>query len=461
MNKTKTMKFIDFLDNYSKQIENQSLDYKLITSIINFNYVEGQLYKPEIVGNTTINTNEQQLYYYPDNYYSYFSKSIWNNSSIDPSGGETQNIDNYNINDEYAKWQREHEINTLNTINMIYSKPYSNEPEKPCVKEPLPIIKTKYKEIDTSMNSINDILTILDENEYDEATEYNIDLKSLCNIKMELIELNNMIGLESFKQSLLEQLIYFLQNLHLGKNVSEFKHTAIFGPPGTGKTEIAKIIGRMYSKLGILKNNYFKKVTRNDLIAGYLGQTAIKTRKVIDECLGGVLFIDEAYSLASEDRNDSFSKECIDILCEALSDHKDELMVIIAGYEQELNDTFFRTNQGLESRFIWRLSMEAYNAKEMMQIFKKKIVEQEWCFENDTTITERWFNDKMKFFKNYGRDMELLLVYTKIAHGKRVYGKPVEMRKKISLADLEAGYKTFTKNKNIKKEPEFLSSIYI
>jgi hypothetical protein len=97
----------------------------------------------------------------------------------------------------------------------------------------------------------------------------------------------------------------------------------------------------------------------------------------------------------------------------------------------------------------------------MAQIFKKKVAEQEWCFENESSITDRWFHEKIKFFKNYGRDMELLLIYTKIAHGKRIYGKPVEMRKRISLEDLENGYKTFLKNKNKKKEPEFFSSIYI
>jgi Holliday junction resolvasome RuvABC ATP-dependent DNA helicase subunit len=90
-----------------------------------------------------------------------------------------------------------------------------------------------------------------------------------------------------------------MQELHITNKESDFKHTVLYGPPGTGKTEIAKIIGTMYSKIGILKNNVFKKVTRNDMVAGYLGQTAIKTKKVIDECLGGVLFIDEAYSLAN------------------------------------------------------------------------------------------------------------------------------------------------------------------
>jgi hypothetical protein len=100
----------------------------------------------------------------------------------------------------------------------------------------------------------------------------------------------------------------------------------------------------MYSKVGILKKDIFKKVTRTDLIAGYLGQTALKTSKVIADSIGGCLFIDEAYSLAD---NDIYSKECIDTLCEALSDHKDDLMVIIAGYENELDATFFKANSGL------------------------------------------------------------------------------------------------------------------
>jgi SpoVK/Ycf46/Vps4 family AAA+-type ATPase len=200
------------------------------------------------------------------------------------------------------------------------------------------------------------------------------------------------------------------------------------------------------------------------LIAGYLGQTAIKTKKVIDECLGGVLFIDEAYSLANgnNDNNDSYSKECIDILCEALSDHKDNLMVIIAGYEDELNDTFFRVNKGMQSRFIWRFTMEAYSSKEMKSIFNKMTHEQEWGFNDDIVLSDKWFEDKKENFTSYGRDMELLLTYIKIAHGKRVYGKDKALRKKISLEDMNEGHKTFLKNKKLsKKDPLHLYGVYV
>jgi SpoVK/Ycf46/Vps4 family AAA+-type ATPase len=244
----------------------------------------------------------------------------------------------------------------------------------------------------------------------------------------------------------MDQLLYFIQNLHVGKE-GDFKHTVLAGPPGTGKTDVAKLLGIMYSKLGILKNTSFQKVTRSDLIAGYLGQTAIKTQKVIEKSLGGVLFIDEAYALGESGQNDSFSKECIDTICEALSDHKEDLMVIIAGYEEELKETFFKVNRGLESRFIWKFKMEPYNAEELREIFIKKIKENEWDLLDPESVKVRWFEKNKDFFRHYGRDMELLFTYTKISHGRRIYGKPAELRKKISLEDIENGFQIFMGNK--------------
>jgi hypothetical protein len=215
----------------------------------------------------------------------------------------------------------------------------------------------------------------------------------------------------------------------------------------------------MYSKIGVLKNNLFKKVTRSDLVAGYLGQTAIKTKKVITECLGGCLFIDEAYSLANNDRDDSYSKECLDTLCESMSDHKEDLMVIIAGYEDELYDTFFRGNRGLESRFIWRFKIDDYSPKELMQIFLKKVSENGWHYEA-TTGLEKWFESKKDFFKNHGRDMERLFSYTKITHGRRIYGKSEEFRKYLSLEDLDSGYKSFLANSKKNKEHPVVFGLY-
>ena len=316
----------------------------------------------------------------------------------------------------------------------------------------------------TTPRTIKDFIDIINENKVSNDIEYNIDLCSLNNIKTELIELENMIGTENIKKCVFEQLVYFIQDLHtrdISKDIGDFKHTVIMGPPGTGKTKIAKIIGKMYSKLGILKNNVFRKVTRNDLIAGYLGQTAIKTKKVIEECLGGVLFIDEAYSLANEDQDDMYSKECLDTLCEALSDYKDDLMVIVAGYEGELHKCFFSKNSGLESRFIWRFKMDSYNASELMQIFVDMVKQQGWEFEDDCNVKEQWFKEKKDRFIGMGRDMEALVTYTKIAHGIRIYGKQKDLRKKLSLEDMDNGYKSLLVHTNKKEQPSFLNSIYI
>jgi SpoVK/Ycf46/Vps4 family AAA+-type ATPase len=314
--------------------------------------------------------------------------------------------------------------------------------EKSNVPEENKVEITKKRTIDVDIKCFQDILKVIQDNEYHEDTEYNIDLKALIQIKEELILLNNMIGLTSFKNDIVDQLLYFVQNLHGGKD-PDFMHTVLCGPPGTGKTEIATLLGKMYSKLGILKNKVFKKVTRSDMVAGYLGQTAIKTKKVIDECIGGCLFIDEAYALANDYSGDSFSRECIDTLCEALSNHKGDIMVIVAGYEKELNQTFFKANPGMESRFIWRFAIEPYNHQELMNIFLNKCKENEWtcCIDNKEMIT--WFQKNHELFKHFGRDIELLFSYTKIAHGRRVYGKDSSLRKQITHEDICEGMKIF------------------
>ena len=341
-----------------------------------------------------------------------------------------------NYESAYDTWQKENEVN-------IYLD-----------KTPASILNIvggtkEVKNIDISINTLTDLINILKEYPYDNKFDYNIDLKSLHNINVEIEKLNNMIGMETLKTSILQQMIYFIQELHISTDPlkNDYKHTILIGPPGTGKTEIAKIIGNMYAKLGILKKNVFKKVTRSDLVAGYLGQTAIKTKKVIDECLGGVLFIDEAYSLG----DDSFSKECIDTLCEALSDHKDDLMVIVAGYEKELNDTFFKINSGMHSRFIWKFGIDSYTPKELMQIFEKQVFDNGWNFNTDFSLNEQWFHRNKDYFLHFGRDMEILFSYVKISHAQRIFGKDKKEKKCINYDDLEHGLKLFIQHKNIPK----------
>lgn len=343
----------------------------------------------------------------------------------------------YNKNNPYLAWQKQHEILQFN----------------PTEEFKFDFKKKTYCKIDVSLNSITDILTLLDTHPYSEDTEYNIDLQALHNVRPELELFDNMIGNEPFKQSILRQLLYFLQQFDDSKN--DYKHMVITGPPGTGKTEMAKIIGKMYSKLGILKKNYFKKVTRSDLVAGYLGQTAIKTKKAIDEAIGGVLFFDEAYSFSVDE---SYSRECIDTICECLSDNRNNFMMIIAGYENELENTFFKINSGLKSRFIWRFDIEPYPIEDLMKIYFKFVEDAKWTYAKDIDV--KWFSHKKEEFKYNGRDMELLFSYVKVCHSQRIFGKDPSLKKHITLEDMNKGFELFKENKKAKNK-ENLFSLYI
>ena len=340
--------------------------------------------------------------------------------------------------------------------------------------------------IDVEINHIGDLLKLIDTYPDDKETKYNINMGLLHKIKEPLNNLNNMIGMKYLKENIVDQILFYIQNLHKPiikdtgiketgikdtdpkiqiDSCNDFMHTVIYGPPGTGKTEIAKIMGQLFTKIGVLNKGTFKKVTRSDLVAGFLGQTAIKTKDVIKECLGGVLFIDEAYSLGSPEKRDSFSKECIDTLCEALSDHKDNLMVIIAGYETELNECFFGSNQGLKSRFTWRFKTDNYSAEDLYHIFIKKVKNAGWeIFDKDINV--KWFEKHKQTFKFYGRDIETLFAKVKIAHSRRVFCLDDLVKQKITISDLNKGYSMFLKNdtadsKHDDNMRQILSSMYM
>jgi Holliday junction resolvasome RuvABC ATP-dependent DNA helicase subunit len=317
----------------------------------------------------------------------------------------------------------------------------------PEIKIKKPIIKETIH-INCEINNIDEILKLIDLYKIEPAIQYNINMQALHNIKEPLEELNNMIGMKNLKTNIVDQILYFIQDLH--SKSADFMHTVIYGPPGTGKTEVAKIMGKIYSKIGLLKSGTFRKVTRSDLVAGYLGQTALKTKDVINEAIGGVLFIDEAYALGNVEKRDSFSKECIDTLCEALSDHKENLMVIIAGYEKDLKECFFNYNQGLDSRFTWRFKTDDYSHEDLHHIFIKKLEEIGWQI--DDTITVVWFKKNKDYFKFYGRDIETVLAKTKIAHSRRVFCLAETEKKKINIKDLDKGFGIFIQNNDIQRQ---------
>jgi len=425
---------------------------------------------------------------------------------------ETNNPNLYENNPKDSSVHDDKELANAAHILLKIREKHAKTPPLNIERIATPNIEREKVDIDVEIAGLDDLLTLINDYPDDVTKEYNINITALHKIKGPLNDLNNMVGMKKLKESVVDQIIYYLQDFHkpdsllpVSTNVplpikavqpgdtkpnfkvdqsgggccsqecnkkdskkdskkelkidtrsetGDFMHTVIYGSPGTGKTEIAKIIGQIFSNLGVLSKGSFKKVTRSDLVAGYLGQTALKTRDVIKEALGGVLFIDEAYALGNSEKRDSFSKECIDTLCEALSDHKADLMVIIAGYEGELNECFFNYNQGLNSRFTWRYKTDDYTAEDMCRIFTKKIADYGWEVAEGENINPPWFEKKMDYFKYYGRDIETLLAKIKIAHSRRVFCKSKDTKKKLTMKDLEKGFEIYLKNEEVKSRKE-------
>lgn len=200
-------------------------------------------------------------------------------------------------------------------------------------------------------------------------------------------ELASLIGLVSVKSEIesLANLVRVQQEREKNglKNATMSYHLVFTGNPGTGKTTIARIIAAIYRDLGILKKGHLVETDRSGLVAGYLGQTAVKTNSIIDDALDGVLFIDEAYSL-SED-NDSYGREAISTLLKRMEDDRDRLVVILAGYTDEMRQ-FIESNPGLESRFNHYIDFPDYSEEELMQIFMKQVEKFEYEVEEDALI---------------------------------------------------------------------------
>jgi len=201
-----------------------------------------------------------------------------------------------------------------------------------------------------------------------------------------LAQLNSYIGLTTVKQevrSLINVQKVNIRRRQQGlKEADVSKHLVFYGNPGTGKTSVARILARVYHELGILKKGQLVEVDRSGLVAGYIGQTAIKTKEVIDSAMGGILFIDEAYTLSASTSQGDFGQEAIDTLLKAMEDHRDEFIVVVAGYT-DLMQKFLDSNPGLRSRFNKFINFPDYTVDELTQIFSFTATKNGYKADND------------------------------------------------------------------------------
>ncbi len=300
-----------------------------------------------------------------------------------------------------------------------------------------------------TVETLDDLIALAE----DKTSYSNIDMKALRRIKDYLEELRDMVGLKSLKETIVAQIIYYLQGLHKGSE--DYMHTCIYGGPGTGKTTVAEIIGLIFANLGVLKTKKFISARREDLVAGYLGQTAIKTAIVMEAARGGVLFIDEIYSLGSKEGRDSFAKEAIDTINLVLSENKGDFMMIIGGYEKEVDECFFSQNPGLRRRFMWYHKIDNYSEDELADMFCMKVHELGWSLDKD--VNKEWLSPLLKknkvHFKDMGGSVENFITLVKVQHSKRIFGKDPALKKVVSKDDIQASMDKMNKDKKPTSEP--------
>lgn len=231
-----------------------------------------------------------------------------------------------------------------------------------------------------------------------------VTLNKLTAMRQEIHDIDNMIGMTEIKETFL-RLVKTLAKTDRNK-FTGYTNIVIGGPPGHGKTEIAKLLGKAFLKSGFLTNDVFVSATRTDLIGKYCGHTADATTKMFDKARGGVIFIDEVYSLGNKSKSDAFTGECIDTINLLTGERKDTLC-IVAGYEHEIRERFFAYNDGLTRRFPWRFNISPYNEQNLVDIFFKLLKDHLINPENKEIFVVSDVNKE--YFTNAGGDVANLI----------------------------------------------------
>ena len=280
-------------------------------------------------------------------------------------------------------------------------------------------------------------------------------------------ELNGYIGLAGIKREVTNLInmatVYKMREKHGLPTVDMSLHMVFTGNPGTGKTMIARLMARIYRSLGILSKGQLVEVDRSGLVAGYVGQTAAKTAEVIEKAKGGVLFIDEAYALNGSGEND-FGQEAIDTLLKAMEDNRDDLVVIVAGYDK-LMENFIHSNPGLESRFNRYLHFDDYSVDEMVGIYEMQLKKGKYQLDDEAKAAVREYLEASKThlisFGN-GRGVRNIFERTLVQQSNRLANAEnvtVEMLMAITAEDVNAARANDEKlTEAMKKEQEIIES---
>lgn len=235
--------------------------------------------------------------------------------------------------------------------------------------------------------------------------------------------LDNLVGMEDLKESVVLQIQFILTNN--GQTDDHFLNTVLQGPPGCGKTTVAEVLFNIWASLDLFdEGTEFTIVHRSDLVGSYMGHTANKTMKLLSKLSGGVIFLDEAYSLVNGEK-DEYGREALDQINAFLSEEKGKTIMIIAGYEDDLNERIFESNAGLRRRFGWHFTIQKYTADQLYKIFLKQLRRHKWTCGKDVRDLFTEYYDR---FENGGGDTENIAFKAKLAYSRDNWNKKKQSR---------------------------------
>ena len=312
----------------------------------------------------------------------------------------------------------------------------------------LPILPPDFPINPEDIENIDQLLTLIDFINTHNLHLRNVKYHRLNSCKEPLVKLNSMIGLAEAKENLASQLLSLCDRT--SNDDSTKINSVIYGPPGCGKTTFAQVLADVYLKLGTVKTNKMVNGDRSNLIGQYIGETAIKTKKVLQSAIGGVLFIDEAYQLghAADGNRCPYAYECINTINQFITENPGKLVIILAGYEKDIQQNFFAQNDGLARRFPFKYTINGYTEQELVQIFEKQASKAGYTISKDT-VTADLFKDK-KLFEFYGGDTENYFNCCRIIHDKRMFAH-ISVNKELTKVDIEKGLALYKKHKGQKE----------
>lgn len=403
-----------------------------------------------IVEDSYFSGNKESIYIFDQKEYAIINDNKFENNNLDIL--ELSSLVNHNRNIHIGS------TNAIKLENSIFSSIKTNATLQECVFENTEkhvidaMSKTMVSVKDCSFDKTQNKVLKINRKAKVDIDNY-IYKPSLKTLDKYFTKLNEFTGLKSVKTEI-KDIAKFATVQHAlksqGKKTSQVSlHLAFMGNPGTGKTTVARLIGEIYKEIGLLPFSKVIEVERADLVGGYVGHTAIKTKKVINKAMGGILFIDEAYTLAKE--SEDFGQEAIDTILKAMEDNRGKFAVIVAGYTKPM-ETFLSSNPGLTSRFERKIEFDDFSPDELMAIFDSGCIEKELRVDSKARngvqeIIDFQYANRDESFGN-ARDIRSLVDRLYESASSQVFETGISNTLLITESDVE----------NVKKKISYVSS---